>query len=93
MQIKAFNGLMEKAITGKEENGMIHSTSQTAAWDSSEATKPKWQMQKKWKLPTLCFPFILHVSTSACLDFHVNFCKDQERNQLEPRGCCIWFQK
>ena len=72
---------------------MIHSTSQTAVWDNSEATKLKWQMQKKRKLLTLCFPFILHVSTSACLDFHVNFCKDQERKQLEPRACCIWFQK
>lgn len=24
---------------------------------------------------TLCFPFILQVSTSACLDFQVIFCK------------------
>lgn len=31
-------------------------------------------------LSTLCLPFILQVSTSACLDFHVSFCGRDEMN-------------
>lgn len=70
---------------------MIYSTLCSTAGANSQNPNPKWQLQEQWKLPTLCFPFILHVSTSACLDFHVSFWRGQERNQLEPRGGFIGF--
>lgn len=52
-----------------------------------------WCQTEKWKLPTLCFPFILQVSTSGCLDFHVSFCKDQVRRKINRsyRDCHVFY--
>lgn len=41
--------------------------------------KLKINLQYNINQHTLCFPFILQVSTSACLDFHVNFYKERKR--------------
>lgn len=34
---------------------------------------------------TLCFPFILQVSTSACLDFQVIFCRRKKKSKVKQR--------
>lgn len=72
--------LIEKIITAGAVCAVIHNTSQTPSTDKCLKGN-LWCQAEKWKLPTLCFPFILQVSTSGCLDFHVSFCKDQVKRK------------
>lgn len=47
LQIKAFNKLMEKAITEGKGTLTIHSASRSTAGDNRQKLNPKWQLQEK----------------------------------------------